>query len=578
MNRILKYIKKYSWLYLLGFIAMGIGISLDMYNPIITRRIVDEVIVDGNIGLFKTLAFMLIGITVGRAVSGYAKEMLFDYIGVQISTSLRQEIFDHIQSLSYNFFNSKNTGELMARIKEDAEKVWFGVSFGFMLVVELIISIIVATILMVRISPKLSLISFAIVPLLGYLAYSLEKTIGKTYESISEQNAILNTTAQENITGVRLVKAFAREKYEINKFLEKNKNYYKLNVKQSKIWSIFYPRLEFLTNILPILVITLGGTLVIQETLTIGTLIEFSGYMYMVIWPMRLLGWVSNIMAEAFASIKKINTVFNNTSEIENKENGKIIDTLRGDILFQNVSLTIDNTEVLKNINFTISPRKTLAVMGATGSGKSSLINLLTRFVDNTSGNIKIDGVNITDYDLSSLRSHISVVMQDTFLFSDTIQENILFGRNENSKNNINNKEDLLISSSISAQAHDFIDRMEKSYETVIGEKGIGLSGGQKQRISIARALAKEAEILIFDDATSALDMETEYQIQKELEAKKDITKIIIAHRISAVKDADEIIILHRGEIVERGTHQSLLDQKGRYYQTYCEQYEGFVS
>lgn len=277
------------------------------------------------------------------------------------------------------------------------------------------------------------------------------------------------------------------------------------------------------------------------------------------------------------ASVKKINTVFNNTSEIKNIENGQKISTLNGEIKFENVSLTIDNTQVLKNIDFTIEPKKTLAVMGQTGSGKSSIINLLTRFVDNTSGNIKIDGTNISNYDLYSLRQHIDVVMQDTFLFSDTIEENILFGKTEKAKSSIS-KDDMLFNSAISAQAHDFIDRMEESYQTVIGEKGIGLSGGQKQRISIARAFAKNAEILIFDDATSALDMETEYQIQKEIENKKDITKIIIAHRISAVKDADEIIILHKGEIIERGTHQSLLEQKGNYYQTYCEQYEEFAS
>lgn len=569
--------QKYWWIYLLGFMSMGVGIFLDMFNPIITGRIIDDVIKDGNKDIFNMLILALIGITVGRAVMGYAKEILFDYVGVNIMVELRQTMFDHIQSLSYNFFESKNTGELMARIKEDAERVWEGSSFGVMLVVESSINLVVATILMFRISPLLSILALITLPLLGWIAVRLEHRIGKTYENISEQNAELNSIAQENIAGVRLVKAFAREKHEVNKFLSKNKGYYQLNYEQAKIWSIFYPRLEFLTNLLPILVITFGGAIVIDAfgwgtKMSIGTLVMFSGYMYMVIWPMRMIGWLSNVMAEAFASIKKIDTVFNYKTEIINKENGIVKDQLIGKIEFEHVSLNLDDTQILDDINFIVEPNKTIAIMGATGSGKSSIINVLTRFFDNTEGHIRIDGEDIKEYDLKNLRSHISVVMQEVFLFSDTIEENIMFGVKESKNNNE------MVESSMNAQAHDFVERMDNSYQTVIGEKGIGLSGGQKQRISIARAFAKNANILVLDDSTSALDMETEYRIQKEIEKLKNITKIIVAHRISAVKEADEILILEGGKIVERGTHKELLQLKGRYYQTYSEQYEGFMA
>jgi len=571
MKRIIGYMQKYWYIYLLGFISMGLSIFLDMFNPIITGRIIDEVIVAGDKEIFKTLALMLVGITLIRAVAGYAREVLFDYAGVRIMMELRQNMFDHIQSLSYNFFESKNTGELMARIKEDAERVWEGSAFGIMLAVEMIVVLCVASYLMFIISPLLSLITLITLPILGWLALSLERRIGKTYEDISEQNAILNTTAQENIAGVRLVKAFAREKYEIKKFLAKNEGYYKLNYKQAKIWSIFYPRIEFMTSVLPILVITMGGYFVVGDTLTIGELIKFSGYMFMVIWPMRMLGWITNIMAEAFASARKINTVFGFKTEIKNKENGLIKENLEGEIEFENVSLKLNDTDILKDISFSVKPNKTLAIMGSTGSGKSSIINVLTRFYDHSEGSIRIDGEEIADYDLYNLRSHISVVMQDVFLFSDTIEENILFGVFDTTSH------EEMLEKSIGAQAHDFIDRMDESYQTVIGEKGIGLSGGQKQRISIARALAKKANILIFDDSTSSLDMETEYRIQHEMEKLENMTKIIIAHRISAVKKADEIIILENGEIVERGTHKQLIKLEGRYYQTYCEQYEGFM-
>jgi len=292
----------------------------------------------------------------------------------------------------------------------------------------------------------------------------------------------------------------------------------------------------------------------------------------MVIWPMRMLGWITNVMAEGFASARKIDTVFKYETKIKNKENGFKTDAIEGKIEFDHVSLKLNDTEILKDLSFTIEPNKTLAIMGATGSGKSSIINLLTRFYDYTAGQIKIDDRQLADYDLSNLRSHISVVMQDVFLFSDTIEENILFGVKDTTDH------DAMVENSMAAQAHDFIDRMDENYQTVIGEKGIGLSGGQKQRISIARALAKNSGILVFDDSTSALDMETEYRIQEEIDKLDHVTKIIIAHRISAVKKADEIIILEGGAIVERGSHKELLAQKGPYYETYKEQYEGFMA
>lgn len=572
MKRIMQYVKHYWIFYIGGLTALGFGIFLDMFNPIFTGRIIDEVVVAGDTGIFAYLALMLLGITVGRSLFGYIKEMLFDYAGVSIASKLRQDLFDYIQSLSYNFFDVKNTGELMARIKEDADNIWKGTSFGIMLVIDATVSMLVATYLMFRISPKLSVITFIALPILGYLAIKLENTIGKTYEDISEQNAELNSVAQENIAGVRLVKAFAREKHEIKKFLKKNEGYYKLNYKQAKIWGSFYPQIELITSILPMFAIIIGGYFVVGNDMSIGTLVKFYGYTFTVIWPMRMIGWLANVMAEMFASVKKINTVFSYESEIKNKEDGIEVSEFKGDIVFDHVSLNLSDTEILKDISFKVEPNKTLAIMGATGSGKTSIINLLTRFYDYTSGTITIDGTPLADYDLHNLRSHIAVVMQEVFLFSDTIEENIMFGVKETTTF------DEMLASSVSAQAHEFINRMENQYQTVIGEKGIGLSGGQKQRISIARAIAKKANILVFDDATSALDMETEYRIQHEIEAIKDVTKIIVAHRISAVKNADEIIVLEHGAIVERGTHQELIALRGRYYQTYCEQYEGFMA
>lgn len=571
MKRIISYMKKYWYMYLVGIIALLGSIILDLFTPIITGKIVDDVILEGQIEIFRGLIIALVSITLGRAVLGYIKEMLFDIVGSKIVCDLRQDLFDHIQSLSFGFFHRKNTGELMSRIKDDADKIWEGISFGVMLVIEMSIYFVIATVMMFTISFKLALIAVITMPIIAYMAITLEKKIGNTYEKISEQNATLNTTAQENIAGIRLVKAFAREKYETTKFLKHNEGYYKLNIQQAKIWAKFFPSIEMITSLLPVLVIVFGGSLVIDQELTIGTLVKFTGYMYMVVWPMRLFGWLSNLMAEAKASAKKVNKVFIEVPEIKNTNNPITLDEPKGKVEFNHVSLELEGTKILEDINFKIEPGKTLAIMGETGSGKTSIVNLLVRFYDVTKGEIYLDNKNIQEIELTNLRENISMVMQDVFLFSDTIKENITFGSDDLVTN------DIIVNSAQSAQAHEFINNMGKNYETVIGERGIGLSGGQKQRISIARALAKECKVIVFDDSTSALDMKTEHCIQKAIEKRNKTSKIIIGHRISAVKNADEIIILENGKIVERGDHTTLMDLKGRYYNTFNEQYEGFA-
>lgn len=570
MNRLKGYMKQYWYYYVIGTIALLGGVFLDLNSPIITGRLIDEVIIGEDTSIFASLIWMLIGITLGRAIWGYIKEIAFDMAGADIIRQLRQDLFDHIQAMSQNFFEERNTGELMARLKDDGDKIWHGISFGIMLVIEMSIGFVLASILMLRISVPLSLITFIALPLIGYFAYKLNKEIDEIYGRISEKNAELNTTAQENIAGVRLVKAFAREKFEIKKFLQQNQAYNDLNMEYAKKMAKRFPNIEMISNLIPVMAIVVGGYFVIGETMTLGDLAKFLGYSYMIVWPVRMIGWLSSLMAEAKGAIKKIDTVFNAETEIFDRKDAFDLNECHGRISFQHVSLTFEEKEVLRDISFTVNSGQTLAIMGATGSGKSSIINLLERFYDPSEGQVQIDGYNVKNLTLNSLRSKIAVVMQEVFLFSDSIRNNIHFG------NDTLISMDNITSSANAAQAHDFISRMEQDYKTVIGERGIGLSGGQKQRISIARAFSKDAKILIMDDATSALDMETEFEIQKELNQRADVTKIIIAHRISAVKDADEIIILDNGLIVERGNHETLLELKGRYYDTFNEQYEGY--
>lgn len=566
MNKLSYYLKKYWYAYAFALLCTIIAVIMDMVSPQITKRIIDQVIVDGEVDLLPSLLFMILFIGFGRAIFAYLKELIFDTVSSKIGAKLRKRLFNHIQGLSISFFDKNNTGELMSRVKDDVDRIWAATGYVSMLIFEIIIHTGIALFFMYRLSPSLSIIPTIVLPIVAGLAIIMERKLGKIYEQISEQNAKLNTVAQENLSGVRTVKSFAREKHEIKKFLSHNKRYYELNMKQSKVFIKLYPYFQLITKLLPMVVIFFGGRMVIKDEISLGTLGAFAEYSMNIVWPMEMLGWLSNDLAAAFASYKRIKKIFAQKPEIIENDNPIILDKVNGAIEFDNVSLSINDKEILSNISFKLEASKTIGIMGATGTGKSSIINILQRFYDISEGEIKLDDVNIKNLSLNQLRSSVSIVMQDVFLFSDTISENVKLGK----RTKVNKNE--IIEAASYSQASEFIDKMENGYETIIGERGVGLSGGQKQRISIARALSKKTPILVLDDSTSALDMETEHMIQKSL-SQIDATKIIIAHRISAVRNADEIIILEDGRITERGTHETLLKEKGYYYQTYQAQY-----
>ncbi len=571
MNKITKYISRYWYAYLFALIFMIISVALDMLSPQITKRIIDDVIIGGNRKILTKLLLGILMVGVGRCIFGYLKEIIFDLVSSKIACDIRRNLFRHIQTLSVQFFEKTNTGELMSRVKDDVEKIWNALGFVGMLIIEVVIHTTIVLYCMISLSPKLTIIPLIAMPAVACIAIFMEKNLGNVYEEISEENAVLNTVAQENLAGVRTVKAFAREKFEINKFLSHNKRYYELNMKQSKVFVKYNPYFQFITKLLPVLVIIFGGSMVIKGEITLGTLGAFTEYSNNIVWPMEMLGWLSNDLASAFASNKKIQKILGESPVIKEKEACTRLGKVKGTIEFKHVSFTLDDKTILSDINFKLESGKTIGIMGTTGAGKSSIINLLQRFYDVSKGEIRLDGVNIKDLSLKELRRNISLVMQDVFLFSDTIAENIKLGKRE-----FINKEEILHAVA-NAQAKDFVERMDSQYETVIGERGVGLSGGQKQRISIARSLAKSTPVLVLDDSTSALDMETELMIQKALNELDDTTKIIIAHRISAVRNADEIIILNDGTIAERGTHEELLQAKGLYYKTYMAQYGEYL-
>ena len=562
-----------QWLgYSIAITALLTAIVMDMFNPYYIGQIIDRVVSNGEMRYLRTALTALAIITISRAVLGYIKEYGIDVSSSKVILNLRKILFDHIQKLSFSFFDENNTGELMSRMKEDTENILNAICFGIMLFLEQSIYFIMAAVILFTINWKLALISLVTMPLIEFLVFKLEKQIGITYDKISDQRAVLNTTAQQNIAGVRLVKALAREKYEIEKFLKQNEENYKINFEQARISAKYNPPIEFLSNVVLVLVISFGGYFVIGGDMSLGTLVAFSNYIFMLIWPMRMLGWLTSVIAQCFASIKKIESIFNEEPVIKSRENPQKPDDgdLKGHIVFDDVSFEFAGVPILKNINIDAKPGSTIALMGMTGAGKSSLINLIGRYYDCSEGHVYFDGIDVRDMELSLLRKNVSTVMQDTFLFSDTIEENIRFGAGE-----ISDEE--FMAAARDAMVDEFVSQMPEGYGTIIGERGIGLSGGQKQRISIARALVRKTGVLIMDDSTSALDMETEYAIQKALERRKGTTRFIIAHRISAVKNADEILYFEDGRIVERGTHSELLRLRGRYYDTYCEQYRDYA-
>lgn len=562
------YIKKYAVHYICAVLALVLSVSLDMLSPQIILHLVDDVILGGDNRYVNLLLAGILLIGVGRFIFQYIKEYIFDYVSVNIACHLRRDLFVHVEHLDTAFFDKNNTGEIMARVKDDIDRIWDALSYVSMLIIEVFIHTVIIIFCMSRLSLSLTVIPVISMGICGVLAFLLEKKLDKVYEDISEENAVLNTTAEENIGGVRTVKAFAREKHEIEKFKKHNEKYCELSIKETETFVKYYPYFQFISRILPFLILFGGGYMYLKGKMTLGEVSAFVAYSQNIVWPMEMLGWLTNSFASAIASYKKINKIYEEASKIVEPENPVALPVVHGDIRFENVSFhKEDMHEILSDISFEVKSGKTLGIMGATGAGKTSVVSLLTRLYDATSGRICLDGVDIKDLSLGTLRGSISLIMQDVFLFSDTISENIRMG----DKPHISDK--VIREASRKACADDFIEKMDDEYETIIGERGVGLSGGQKQRISIARALAKKHPILIMDDSTSALDMETERKIQETLSELKDTTKIIIAHRISAVKDADEIIILNEGRIAERGTHDELLLKKGLYYETYVSQY-----
>ncbi|PKK40157.1 Lipid A export ATP-binding/permease protein MsbA [Clostridiaceae bacterium JG1575] len=568
MNAILTLLPRYKKQLIAPSLVLLLTIVLDSANPFLNRMIIDDAIPQRNLSLLLKILFGLLAITAGRALFGFYKEYTFDRIGVLLYRDLKDQLFTHLQSLHFQYFDNISTGELMSRLGEDLENIWRSVSFGFRLLVEQALYFLIGLTVLSLINLPLTLIILAVMSPIAYIALRFEKKIDQNFGEISDLTAELHTTAQENIAGVRLVKAFARERFEIRKFMSKNQRNYELNNEQATIIAHHFPLIELFTNLAVLVMIALGAGFVARGRMTLGSLAVFTGFIWNLIWPLRELGWLMNTAAQFNASAKKIQAIFDISPQVADAP-GLSHHSLSGDVAFEHVYFSYEADSVLNDVSFRAHPGDTVAIMGATGAGKTSLIGLIGRYYTHAKGRILVDGCLTEEIPLDDLRGAMSIVPQDTFLFSESIRNNLTFSRHEAS--------DEELAHALSIACADFVFDLEDGLDTVVGERGVGLSGGQKQRLAIARAILREAPMLILDDATSSLDMETEYQLLKNLKSiQHQRTTFIIAHRISAVKNATTILFMEHGTIVEAGTHEELVALKGKYYEIFREQFHDF--
>ncbi len=568
MKWIWQYVRKYRLLMIGVFILIFIASGISIIYPLLGGKVIDDVVYQNKTNLLIPLLLIMIISTIIRTICRYTYQIMCERIGQNSLFRIREDLYKKLQSLDFDFFNNTRVGDIMARMTGDTDAIRHFVSWVSYNILENVFLFSFAIIIMATIDWKLTLALVIVTPLIAILTMKMSSKAQPVFYEIRESFSRLNSMVEENISGNRVVKAFAREDFEMKKFHEHNEDFKKRNLDSADVSRTYLPVLDSLAGMLVVITLIFGGYLVIKGQMTLGDLVAFNGFLWMLNGPMRMSGWLINDVQRFIASSFKIQDMMATDAKIPIHAE-KSAPSLQGHVEFKNVSFHFEddpNTDVLKNISLKASPGQTIAILGETGAGKSTLVNLICRFYDPTSGEILIDGIDARKWHVRELRNHIATVMQDIFLFSDTIEGNIAFGAPDATMEDVRRMARI-------ADADHFIETMPESYDTIVGERGVGLSGGQKQRISLARALLKNPSILILDDTTSAVDMETEVKIQGELKKiTENTTTFIIAHRISSVKEADEILILNHGEIIERGTHSSLLAEKGYYFDIYNKQ------
>lgn len=566
----LSFLKKYRVRMIVGLILVFITSLLVLINPQISGMIVDEVIEGQHYEKLGILLLIMIGVTLVRSLLRFTFLMCFESSSQGLVYDMREEAYRKLMKEDFNFFNKNRTGDLMSRQTGDMDAVRHMVSHVIYFSFENILVFLMALVMIFSVNVKMALCMLIVLPFTLAVTLSQRRHIKPAFDRVRDCFSSLNAFAQETIAGNRVVKAFAKEDYELEKFDRENDGYRDAQLNAASIWMKYIPMFEILSQCLTIILMIMGGFMVIDGEMTIGNMVTVNGYLWMLNSPLRQAGWIINDLQRFLTAIEKIYKVYTTEADIKQPEHVVEKRKLKGSVTFDHVNYYTNDDTVLKDISFHVEPGQTVGIIGATGSGKSSLINLICRFYDVNQGRVLVDDIDVRNLNLQTLRGNIGIAMQDVFLFSDTIEGNIAYGNPDCTFEQVQAAAKI-------ANADEFIREMPEGYDTIIGERGVGLSGGQKQRISLARAILKDPSIIILDDTTSAIDMETESMIQNELKKISDErTVFIIAHRISSIIHADQILVLDNGRLVERGTHEQLLAKKGYYSTVFHHQYGEF--
>ncbi|MFL7892429.1 MAG: ABC transporter ATP-binding protein [Anaerolineales bacterium] len=564
--RLRGFIRPYWHQVLLALLALVFMTVMSLTIPLIIQEVIDKGLVDRDTQLLITSALILLVIGIVESVLMYWQRYLTERVASQVGYDLRNRMYDHIQRLSFTYHDHAETGQLISRTIEDVRSIERFTGNGIVDLIHLILLFIGIAILLYTANPRLATIALLPMVPLVWVTTNFGRKIGGYFLAVDNSLGELSSRLQENVLGVQVVRAFAREPYENDRFNHTNRILYDARITVIREWSRIMPTSHLLVILSTILILWFGGGMVISGEMTIGEMVAFNSYLLMLAEPARQLTWLVNMAGEAVAGVNRTFEVLDHEPAIQTQTNATVLPQLSGKVSFQDVSLAYqgETTHALCDINLNVEPNQVIALIGSTGSGKTSLVNLISRFYDPNQGAILVDDINIRDVDLVSLRDQIGIVLQTSLLFSVSIRENIAYGRPGAS-------EDEIIEAAKAAQADDFINSLPAGYDTIVGERGITLSGGQRQRVAIARALLMDPRILILDDSTSSVDMQTERLIQKALwQLMQGRTTFIIAHRLSTVQRADLILVMQNGQIIERGTHRELIS-KGGLYREICD-------
>lgn len=561
------FLRKYRFKLLGGLILTTFISVLAIVNPYVSGMIVDDVIQGGQYDLLWKLVLILLLVTLVRGALRFFYQVIFEVCSQGVLYDMRDVVYRRLLTEDFAFYSKKKTGDLMSRQTGDMEAIRHFVAYIIYQVYENILLFCFALFMIFTVNVKLALCMLIVLPFTAITTAKQSKEVRPTFQRIRDCFSSLNAFVQENVSGNRVVKAFAKEDFEIEKFNKENDAYMDAQLNSSKVWMKYLPIFEVLAYVLNVVLMLYGGWMVITGEMTIGNLVTVNGYLWMLNAPLRMAGWWVNDTHRFITSVEKIYTTYVEEPLVKMPPVPVSRKHMEGNVEFKDVFYTADDEDIVKDISFSVKKGQTVGILGSTGAGKSTIMNLLCRFVDATSGEVLVDGVNVKDWNLYDLRDNIGMAMQDIFLFSDTIEGNIAYGRPNCTFEEIHE-------AAVMADANHFIKAMPEGYDTIVGERGVGLSGGQKQRISLARALLKKPAILILDDTTSAVDMETESYIQQQLgKLNGQCTIFVIAYRISSIKDADQILVMDNGRIIEHGTHQELLANDGYYASAFHHQY-----